>query len=206
MTPKVYLVDDDPDVRDAITFLFDAEGIAVQAEASPDKLLEYVGPEHRGCLLLDVRLPGMDGLELQEALRERGVHMPVIFISGHGDIPMAVRAVNAGALDFLEKPFHDELLLEKIRNALEIDASEHEDKVRREEVEHRLGLLTPREREVLEGILGGKLSKVIAADLDLSVRTVEVHRAHVLEKLAARNSSELVRLALSSDTYHDWLL
>ncbi len=206
MEPAVYLVDDDAGVRDAVTFLLEAEGIRVVSAASPDELLGKVTPENRGCLLLDVRLPGMNGLELQQVLRERRVRMPVIFISGHGDIPMAVRAVNEGALDFLEKPFKDAQLLEKIRNAMTLDAVEQEEIARRGEVEERLQTLTPREREVLEGILEGKLSKVIAWEMEVSVRTVEVHRAHVIEKLGARNTSELVRLVLSTSTYRNWLL
>ena len=206
MGQTVYLVDDDPDVRHAIAFLLEAEGLPVRAFGSPDELLDVVTPRDAGCFVLDVRLPGMNGLELQEALKERRIRLPVLFISGHGDIPMAVRAVNAGALDFLEKPFRDETLLEKVRNALELDRTAQEVLHERQEIERRIDSLTPREREVMEGILEGKLNKIIAYDLDVSVRTVEVHRAHVLSKLGARNSSELVRMALSTDRYRDWLL
>lgn len=206
MQESVFLVDDDPDVREAISFLLTAEGLAVESFASPREILDYITPDHAGCFLLDVRLPDMNGLELQEALQKRNIRLPIIFISGHGDIPMAVRAINAGALDFIEKPFNDELLLEKVNNALEINRSErefHRDKL---EVEKRLATLTPREREVMEGILKGKLNKIIAYDMGVSVRTVEVHRAHVLEKLGARNSSDMVRLVLSTDPYKEWLL
>ncbi|MCC5809035.1 MAG: response regulator transcription factor [Ectothiorhodospiraceae bacterium] len=203
---RVYLVDDDDDVRDAVSFLLRSEGLAVDAFATPDALLAAVAPDSAGCLVLDVRLPGMDGLELQGALRARGVHMPIIFITGHGDIPMAVRAVNAGAMDFLEKPFRDQHLLNQIHKALAADAAARNEDARRLDVERRLQSLTPREREVMERMLEGKLNKVIAWELDVSIRTVEVHRARVLEKLNARNSSEMVRAVLSTEAYRSWLL
>lgn len=206
MSEAVYLVDDDPDVRDAIVFLLENEGLPVRAFGEPQPLLDEVDGSSRGCMVLDVRLPQMDGLQLLEALRERSVEMPAIFISGHGDIPMAVRAVQAGALDFLEKPFRDEVLLEKVNNGLELDRHARESHSERLAVEKRLEELTPREREVMEGMLQGKLNKIIASDLDVSVRTVEVHRANVLDKLHARNSSDMVRLVLSTDRYRDWLL
>ena len=206
MSEAVYLVDDDPDVRDAIVFLLENEGLPVRAFGEPQPLLDEVDGNSRGCMVLDVRLPQMDGLQLLEALRERSVEMPAIFISGHGDIPMAVRAVQAGALDFLEKPFRDEVLLEKVNNGLELDRHARESHSERLAVEKRLEELTPREREVMEGMLQGKLNKIIASDLDVSVRTVEVHRANVLDKLHARNSSDMVRLVLSTDRYRDWLL
>ena len=206
MSEAVYLVDDDPDVRDAIVFLLENEGLPVRAFGEPQPLLDELDGSSRGCMVLDVRLPQMDGLQLLEALRNRSVEMPAIFISGHGDIPMAVRAVQAGALDFLEKPFRDEVLLEKVNNGLELDRHARESHSERLAVEKRLEELTPREREVMEGMLQGKLNKIIASDLDVSVRTVEVHRANVLDKLHARNSSDMVRLVLSTDRYRDWLL
>lgn len=206
MSEAVYLVDDDPDVRDAIVFLLENEGLPVRAFGEPQPLLDELDGSSRGCMVLDVRLPQMDGLQLLEALRKRSVEMPAIFISGHGDIPMAVRAVQAGALDFLEKPFRDEVLLEKVNNGLELDRHARESHSERLAVEKRLEELTPREREVMEGMLQGKLNKIIASDLDVSVRTVEVHRANVLDKLHARNSSDMVRLVLSTDRYRDWLL
>ena len=203
---RIFLADDEPEVRDAIAFMMQVEGLDCQAFATPGALLEHLGPHHRGCVLLDVRMPGMNGLELHQHLQEKGVSMPVIFISGHADIGIAVRAVQAGALDFLEKPFNNECLLEKIRNALELDAERWQSDHRKVDVENRLATLTPREREVMEGLLEGKLNKLIADDLSISVRTVEIHRANVLKKLEARNSSELVRLVLSTDAYRDWLL
>lgn len=206
MDQIVYVVDDDPDVRESIMFMLENEGLSVAGFEDPRALLDHVNEKSAGCLVLDVRLPHMDGLQLLEALRARSVNMPVVFISGHGDIPMAVRAVQAGALDFLEKPFRDEQLLEKVRNGLELERSEHEHAAERAAIEKRLEKLTPREREVMEGMLKGKLNKLIADDMNVSVRTVEVHRAHVLEKLGARNSSDMVRMVLSTERYRDWLL
>jgi len=203
---QVFLADDEAEVREAIGFMLQVEGLACQAFGCPRELLDCLGPDDRGCVLLDVRMPGMNGLELHRLLQDKGVSMPVIFISGHADIGIAVRAVQAGALDFLEKPFNNECLLEKIHNALELDAERWQSDNRKADVASRLATLTPRERQVMEGLLEGKLSKLIADDLSISVRTVEIHRANVLKKLEARNSSELVRLVLSTDAYRDWLL
>ncbi len=196
MDSSVYLVDDDPDVRDAIAFLLEAEGLEVKAFGDPRKMLEVVDADARGCLLLDVRMPGMDGLELHQALKKRGVAMPALFISGHGDIPLAVRAVNAGALDFIEKPFDDELLLERIARAFELDARRSASETETAEIRRRLDQLTSRERDVLEGIVDGNLNKQIADALDISVRTVELHRGRVMEKLQATNAADLVRMVL----------
>ncbi|WP_376695089.1 response regulator transcription factor [Wenzhouxiangella sp. EGI_FJ10305] len=204
--PCVFVTDDDDSVREAIAFLLDSEQLDYMLCASADKLLGAVTPDHRGCILLDVRMPGLDGLQAQQALNERGIRLPVIFISGHADVNTAVRAVQAGALDFVEKPFNDELLVEKIRNATELDREEWENEIERDEIERRIVSLTPRERQVVEGILEGKLNKIIADDLDISVRTVEIHRANALEKIGARNSSEMIRMVLSSYSYRNWLL
>lgn len=201
---RVYIVDDDPDVRDATTLLVATAGHAAIPLASPEELLEQLSPEDAGCLVLDVRLPGMDGLQLQQTLHERGIRLPIVFITGHGDIPMAVRAVNAGALDFLEKPLDESALLERIDTALERDRERRERESAHIDIEQRLARLTPRERQVMEGILAGKLNKVIGYELGMSTRTVEVHRARVLDKLGARNGPEMVRLVLASPAYHDW--
>ena len=203
---RVWIADDDASVRDAIAFMLDHHGMAYRLFDSAEAMLAALKPSDRGCLLLDVRMPGMDGLALQNRLKQDGILMPVVFISGHGDISTAVRAVQAGALDFLEKPFESEVLLEKLENAMEIDRAGQVGTAAVADVEGRLATLTPRERQVMEGILEGKLNKLIAADLDISVRTVEIHRANVLEKLEARNGSELVRMVLSSYSYRDWLL
>lgn len=206
MSERVIVVDDDPDVRDAATLLLSTAGYPVEALSTAEELLERIGPADRGCMVLDVRLPGMSGLALQQDLQARGVRMPVVFISGHGDIPMAVEAVNAGALDFLEKPFDDEALLERVEKALALDHERAEHAQAVATIEERIESLTPREREVMEQIVRGKLNKLIAADLGLSIRTVEVHRARVLEKMRARNGSEMVRLVLSTPAYRDWLV
>lgn len=204
--PCVFVTDDDDSVREAIAFLLDSEQLDYMLCGSADELLAAVTPDHRGCILLDVRMPGLDGLQAQQVLNERGIRLPVIFISGHADVNTAVRAVQAGALDFVEKPFDDELLVEKIRNATELDREEWENEIERDEIEQRIVSLTPRERQVVEGILEGKLNKIIADDLDISVRTVEIHRANALEKIGARNSSEMIRMVLSSHSYRNWLL
>lgn len=201
---RVWLVDDDADVRDAIAFLIASAGHETVPLATPQALLERLSPEDAGCLVLDVRLPGMDGLELQRELAERRIELPILFVSGHGDIPMAVRAVNAGALDFLEKPVDGEALLERIGAAMVQDRERRRRTEADREVERRLGTLTPREREVMEGMLAGKASKVIGQDLGASVRTVEVHRARVLDKLGVRNAPEMVRIVLSAPTYRGW--
>ncbi|ABI56967.1 two component transcriptional regulator, LuxR family [Alkalilimnicola ehrlichii MLHE-1] len=198
-------MDDDEDIREAITFLLVAEGIMVRPYEDAGGLLERLTPKHTGCLILDVRLPDMDGLTLQRELRQRGIDLPVIFITGHGDIPMAVRAVNDGALDFLEKPFRDDALLEAVEQALEVEAAHREDQQRRAEIEQRLAQLTPRERQVLEGLLDGKPNKLIARDLDVSVRTVEIHRGNLMQKMQARSASHLARLALVCDAYRERL-
>jgi len=204
--PRVFVVDDDQAVRESIAYMLDVHELEHVLFESPATLLETLTPDDRGCLLLDVRMPEMNGLELFAALKKANVTMPAIFISGHGDIQMAVRAVQSGALDFLEKPFNDEQLIEKIRNALELDADDFREKRQHIAIEERIASLTPREREVMEGILEGKLNKIVADDLDISVRTVEIHRANVFKKLEARNSSELVRMVLSTNRYRDWLL
>ncbi|MFP4649139.1 MAG: response regulator transcription factor [Halorhodospira sp.] len=169
-------------------------------------MLQAAGPEDAGCLLLDVRLPGMDGLTLQSTLIGRGVALPIIFISGHGDIPMAVEAVSAGTLDFVEKPFNEAKLLERIHAALRQDREARQRTAGQDLLDQRLGRLTSRERQLMEGMLAGRLNKLIASDLGASVRTVEIHRARVLDKLEARNAPELVRLVLSSRAYRHWLL
>ncbi len=202
---QIYLVDDDADVRAAVSLLLRSADFPVSAFADAHALLSMVGPETPGCLILDVRLPDMDGLSLQCQLKRRGITMPVIFITGHGDIPMAVRAVSEGALDFLEKPFRDEVLLEGVRHALEVDAARREGTAEQAQMEARLASLTPREREVLEALLEGKPNKLIARDLDVSVRTVEIHRSNLMQKMGAKSASHLARLALACTKYRDRL-
>ena len=203
--PQVHLVDDDPDVRSAVSLLLKTENLRVTTYADARAVLESVDMNTPGCLVLDVRLPDMDGLTLQRELKTRGVQMPVVFITGHGDIPMAVRAVSEGALDFLEKPFHDDVLIEGVRHGLAIDAQQRAGAAEMAQVEERLHSLTPRERQVLECLLDGKPNKLIARDLDVSVRTVEIHRSNLMQKMGAKSASHLARLALACDEYRDRL-
>lgn len=192
----IYLVDDDPAVRDSLSVLLEVEGFQVVAFESAETFLAAWTPGRRGGLLLDVRMPGMDGLELLERLHRLDPALPVVVMTGHGDVPLAVRAMKAGALDFVEKPLAQPTLLEAVRALLAHDA-ERESR-RREEgaVRERLAGLTPREREVLDRLVAGQPNKVIAYELGISARTVEVHRGRVMEKMAAKSLSHLVRMAL----------
>ena len=201
---QVYIVDDDPDVREATSFLVTTAGYPAESFETPEELLQRVDRDCAGCLILDVRLPGMNGLELQRELAEREIRMPIIFITGHGDIPMAVEAVNAGALDFLEKPFDNDSLLARVEEAIVADQERRTREAASADIDQRLERLTPRERQVMEGILAGKLNKVIGYELDMSTRTVEVHRGRILDKLGARNAPEMVRLVLAGNRYRDW--
>jgi two-component system response regulator FixJ len=203
--PCVFVVDDEKDVRDAISLLVSSVDLDVAAFESARAFLDACDPQRPGCLILDVRLPGMNGLEAQRIIRERGITLPVIFISGHGDIPIAVRAVREGALDFLEKPFRDEALLACVQRAVDLDMENRAEERARRAIEQNLETLTPREVEVLERLIDGKVNKIIARELDVSTRTVEIHRARVLHKMGADNVSQLVRMALSTERYRDRL-
>ncbi len=200
MTPEltVYVVDDDAAIRDALRLLLKSSGMRVETCASAEEFLGACRPPLSGCLLVDVRMPGMSGLELQEALATHGVRLPVIVITGHGDVAMAVRAMKAGAVDFIEKPFDNAALLECLRNALARAANAHQHEMKSAEVAAHLALLTQREREVMQLLIAGKSNKVIAADLAISARTVEVHRARIMEKLKARSLADVVRIALAA--------
>jgi two-component system response regulator FixJ len=194
----VIIVDDDEGVRDSLQTLLEAEGFAPTAYGSAQQLLEARDLPDRGCLLLDVRMPGMDGLELQRTLVARNVTLPIIVMTGHGDVPIAVRAMKAGAADFVEKPFTAEAIVAAIRHAIERGQTRRVASEPSDEVAARVDSLTPREREVLERLVTGRANKVIAYELDISPRTVEIHRARVMEKMQARNLSHLVRLALAA--------
>jgi RNA polymerase sigma factor (sigma-70 family) len=194
-TPEqiIYLVDDDEALRDSLVWLLESQGFKVAAFPSAEDFLRRWRPEFNGCLLLDVRMPGMSGLELHERLRAQYCTLPVIFITGHGDVPMAVAALKKGAVDFIEKPFNDNDLLHLVSQCL---AKERESRDRRRqdaEVSRRLDQLTQREREVLDLIIVGKLNKQIADVLGISIKTVEVHRARVMEKMGAQSLAELVQ-------------
>ena len=192
----VFLVDDDEAVRDSLTLLMKSVGLPSRAYASADDFLSEYDPDAPGCLVLDIRMPGMSGMELQQALIEKRAILPIIFITGHGDIPMAVEAMQRGAVDFIPKPFRDHELLDRIKQSLADDRDNRDALVEREEVEKRIATLTPREKEVMDLVVQGKANKVVAGDLGVSQRTVEIHRARVMEKMQVRSLAQLVRLAL----------
>jgi FixJ family two-component response regulator len=192
----VYLVDDDAAVRAGFTALFRSVGLPVRSFDSAESFLEGVEPDAEGCLLLDVRMPGMSGLELQERLRDRGVALPIVLISAHADVPMAVRAMKTGAVDFLEKPVNEQELLERVQACLRTAHRLREEADSTAAARARLEGLTPREREVVELLVEGESSKVIAARLDISPRTVDVHRSHIMEKLGVKSVAELVAIVL----------
>ncbi|MCK6411511.1 MAG: response regulator transcription factor [Azonexus sp.] len=193
----VYVVDDDEAMRDSLTWLLEGEAYRVVCFDSAEHFLLARNDEMRGCLVLDVRMPEMSGLELHEKLDALGSRLPIIFVTGHGDVPMAVTALQRGACDFIEKPFHDEDLLSRIRRALELDselAARHE---RDHALIHRIEQLTQREREVMQLVVAGKLNKQIADELEISMKTVEAHRARVMEKMGVRTLAELVKAVMS---------
>ena len=199
-TPTVFIVDDDPAVRDAISLLLRTNGLTVATFASATAFLASTAAQQPGCLVLDVRMPSMSGLDLQKQLRAQGCRMPILFMTGHGDVPMAIRAMKGGAFDFIEKPFQGETLVERVREALTLDARQRIRQARRTEAAARLALLSPREREVMDRVAAGQYNKVIAAELGISLSTVEIHRKRVMEKLQAESLSGLIRtLALAKD-------
>jgi FixJ family two-component response regulator len=194
--PTVFIVDDDEGVRNSLRFLLKSVGHTTRTLSSATEFLDTYKPSQPGCLVLDVRMPGMSGLELQQQLNLRGATVPVIFITGHGDVPMAVEAMQHGAFDFLQKPFRDQDLIDRIQRALERDAKNRATLAQHENIRQRLGSLTPREREVLTLMTRGKPNKVMAADLGVSQRTVEIHRARVMEKSGAASLAQLVRMVM----------
>jgi two-component system, LuxR family, response regulator FixJ len=197
--PTVFVVDDDEAVRGSMKLLLKTLDLPAQAFASAQEFLATFDKRRSGCLVLDIRMPGMSGLELQEELNARGGMLPIIFITGHGDVPMAVEAMQRGAMDFLQKPFRDQDLLDRITKALEKDRAGRELLGNRERIRAHIATLTPREREVMVLVTQGKANKVIAADLDLSQRTVEIHRAHVMEKMGANSLAHLVRMVIEAN-------
>jgi two-component system response regulator FixJ len=192
----VHVIDDDADVRQSLVFLLSAAGLAVQVHESAIAFLEALPHLPAGCVVTDIRMPRMDGLELQRRLRELDAALPVIVMTGHGDVPLAVEALKAGAIDFIEKPFDDEVLLSAIRSALVRRARDSESDARAAAVRDRFKKLSDREREVLDRLVAGKANKVIAYELGISPRTVEVYRANVMSKMEADSLSDLVRMAL----------
>ncbi len=194
--PVIYLVDDDEGMRRALSVLMTTVGYNAVAFARPGEFLAKFDPDQHGCLVLDVRMPEMSGLEVQQHLNRSGALVPVILITGHGDIPMAVQAMKDGAFDFLQKPFRDQELLDRINAALKQDAENRAMVEQQADLRRRAESLTPRELEVMNLVVDGKANKVIAIDLGLSERTVEIHRANVMEKMGARSVAHLVKMQL----------
>lgn len=194
----VFVVDDDAAVCDSLRFLIESVGLQVRTFSSADEFLAAYTPDQPGCLVLDIRMPGMSGLELQEQLAKRGYTLPVIIITAHGDVPSAVRAMHAGAVDFMSKPFNDQSLLDRVHQALAKDAQTRRDAAVRAAIAAKVALLTPREREVMDLVVSGMSNKGIAAQLQLSAKTVETHRARVMEKMEAGSVAELVRMVLTA--------
>jgi len=191
----VYIVDDEKDLRDDLAWLVETVGLKASAHASAQDFLDAYQPGARGCLLLDLRMPGMGGLELQKELEDRGGDLPIIFLSGHGDVEVAVHAMKAGAVDFIEKPFSHQLLLERVQNAL----SGHEEKnalgASKLETVSELNHLTGREKEILEKLIVGKTNKVVARELDISPKTVEFHRSNIMKEMHAHSLADLIEKA-----------
>lgn len=190
----VFIVDDEEAIRDSIALLMRSVGIRSQGYSGATEFFAEYQSEQRGCLVLDVRMPGMSGLELQHELNRRGITIPVIFITGHGDVPMAVEAMRAGAVDFLQKPFNDDDLIRRIQKALDQDRKLRVQLRQLEQIRQRYDSLTPREREIAGRLAAGAANKVVALDLGLSERTVELHRAHLMRKMGARGLAQLVQM------------
>ncbi|MEJ2344052.1 MAG: response regulator FixJ [Gammaproteobacteria bacterium] len=194
----IFVVDDDQAVRESLRWLLESVGHQVQTYPSATAFLNAYEPGRSGCLLLDVRMPGMSGLELQEVLNQRQVDIPVIIITGHGDVPMAVQAMKAGAMEFIEKPFNDQILIDRVQACLDRATARYQRQQARSEILQRASRLTPREREVLDAVVSGKPNKIIADDLSISIKTVEIHRARSMEKMQAGSLAELVSMCIEA--------
>jgi len=192
----VFVVDDDRAVRDSLALLVQSVGLEVETFAGAREFLDAYRPDRPGCLITDIRMPGMSGLDLQERLTEDGYHIPVIVLTGFGDVPAAVRALKGGAVDFVEKPFNPQALLDLVQQAIARDTELREQAAREADVAERVALLTPREQEVMALVVAGKANKVVAIDLAISERTVELHRGRIMKKMQARSLAELMRIVL----------
>lgn len=195
----VFIVDDDEGVRDGLSLLLATVGVSCELYESAQQFLDTYDGDKRGCLVLDIRMPRMTGLDLQKKLLEIGSTLPIIFITGHGDIPMAVEAMRRGALDFIRKPFREHDLLERINEALNIDENAHRKAMDRQQLAEKLAALSEREKQVFDRVADGQMNKVIAADLGISERTVEVHRGQVMKKLEVRTLAQLVRVKIDME-------
>jgi two-component system response regulator FixJ len=193
-TPCIYLVEDDDAVRDSLQMVLESVGHRVEAFANADRFMAAYTPDLAGCLVLDIRMPGMNGMELQRKLNELNAILPIIFVTGHGDVPMAVEAMQQGAVDFVQKPYREQQLLDKITQALTLDEKNRNSLLQRQSILQSMQELTPRERDVIKLMVEGKANKVIAIDLEISQRTVEIHRARVMDKLCANSLAHLVRM------------
>ena len=198
MEPIVYVVDDDQAMVESLSWIIESVGLKVKIYTRTQEFLDEYNPVQHGCLLLDVRIPGMSGPELQLRLNDKGAKLPIIFISGHGDVPLAVRVMKAGAVDFLTKPFNDQILLESINKALRLDKTNREIQQENARAEAKFALLSPREVQVLQGIVAGKQNKVISSELKISLKTVEAHRASVMKKMCVKSVPELVKIVLTN--------
>jgi two-component system response regulator FixJ len=194
----VHIVDDDEAMRDSLGFLLDVEGFSTRLFASAETFLTALDGLEQGCIVTDVRMPGISGIDLVRRVREQGLSNPIIVMTGHGDVALAVEAMKAGAQDFIEKPFSDDVLLRALRSARDAKLPSDGDDTARRDAEARLSLLSPREHDVLLGVVAGKSNKVIAQDLEISPRTVEVYRANLMTKTGVRSVSDLMRLALAA--------
>ena len=199
--PTVFVVDDDPAACSSLKKLLKSVNLPAETHASADEFLESYDPSRPGCLILDVRMPRVSGLDLQEVLQLSHVKIPIIFVSGHGDISMAVRAMRGGAVDFIEKPFRAQALLDRVHEAIAQDAQIRQKQSECADFEVRLALLTPREREIMDLLVAGRTAKDVGVQLDVSHKTVQVHRAHIMDKMQVRSMAVLARLAM---TFNDW--
>jgi len=194
--PTVFIVDDDEDVREALSELVESVGLKAEVFVSAQAFLDSYDPDRSGCLVLDIRMPGMSGLALQQELKQRKATLPIVMITAYGDVPTAVQAIKDGALEFLQKPFRDEEFLDRVRGALERDAAVRKAEAMRRDILGRLARLTPRERDVLEHLVKGGANKAIAKELGIGERTVETHRSSIMEKLGARSLAGLIHAVL----------
>jgi FixJ family two-component response regulator len=199
--PTVFLVDDDHAVRDALELLLEAASFKTASFENAMAFLDAYTQNQAGCLVLDIRMPDMSGMELQDALAAKEITLPIIFLTGHGNVPMSARAFRTGAIDFMEKPFDESALLERIGEAIQLDRTNRETLARRENARARLTTLTPREQQVMLLVVTGKVNKEIAAELNLSHRTVEIHRSRVMEKTGTQSLTRLIELAVASGLY-----